>query len=188
MQVTLAQGGSTLTDVERDQRFLVLVDGYRYEGDPGLGDYVELGFAKYGTELERKNKEIRYDNVEALPTAELWSSQESSHQAQLSWRLSLPVLAMVVMLLAVPLSRVNPRQGRFARLVPSILIYLMYISILSSVTSDVSEGDKGVFAIWMVHLGFIILALNMVLFGGFWSRLYNQIPVPNLRMLWKKRS
>lgn len=187
-QITMAQSGSTVTDAERGQRFLVLADGYRYEGNPGLGDYVELAFDNYGTEIERKNREIRYDNVEALPTSALWQSNEPSHQAQLNWRLSLPVLAMVVMLLAVPLSRVNPRQGRFARLVPSILIYLMYISILSSVTSDVSEGDKSAFAIWMVHIGFIILALNMILLGGFWSRLYNQIPVPNLRLLWKKRS
>lgn len=188
VQITMAESGSTLTDIERDQRFLVLEDGYRYEGKPGLADYVELGFEKYGTEIERKNREMRYDNVEALPTSILWASDEPSYQAQLNWRLSLPVLAMVVMLLAVPLSRVNPRQGRFARLVPSILIYLMYISILSSVTSDVSEGDKGVFAIWMVHIGFIVLALNMILLGGFWNRLYNQIPVPNLRLLWKKRS
>lgn len=186
LQITLAQSGNTMTDADRGQRFLVLEEGYRYEGVPGLGDYIELGFARYGSEIERKNSEIRYDNVEALPTSVLWSSVEPEQRAQLSWRLSLPVLAIVVTLLAVPLSRVNPRQGRFARLVPSILIYLAYISILSSVTSQVSEGESSPIAIWMVHLGFTALAVNMILFGGFWSRLYNQIPVPKLRLPWKK--
>lgn len=188
LQITLAQSGSTMTDIERDQRFLVLDNGYRYEGVPGVGDYIELAFERYGSEIARKNSEIRYDNVEALPTSVLWSSDEPKQRAQLNWRLSLPVLAIVVTLLAVPLSRVNPRQGRFARLVPSILIYLTYISILSSVTSQVGEGESAPVMIWVVHFCFAALAVNMIVLGAFWSRLYNQIPMPSLRLPWRKAS
>ncbi|MEM5537403.1 LPS export ABC transporter permease LptF [Neptuniibacter pectenicola] len=188
VRITLAESGDTLTDTERDQRFVILANGYRYEGLPGLGDFVELGFAKYGSEIARKNSEIRYDHIEALPTSTLWQSDKPKYRAQLNWRLSLPVLAIVVTLLAVPLSRVNPRQGRFARLVPSIIIYLTYISILSSVTSSVGEGAYSPLAIWVVHLIFAGFAFNMIVFGAFWSRLYNQIPMPTLSMLWKKSS
>jgi len=188
LQITLAESGSTMTDPHRDQRFLVLEEGYRYEGVPGQADYLELGFARYGAEIERKNQEIRYDKVEALPTSVLWGSEEPKHQAQLHWRLSLPVLALVVMLLAVPLSRVNPRQGRFARLVPSIIVYLLYLTILSNMTSEVSDGEYSAIAIWLVHLGFALFALNMLLFGRFWSRLYNQIPMPTLRLPFRKKT
>ena len=187
LQVTLAEKGSTVTDLEREQRFLVLEEGYRYEGIPGQADYVELAFSEYGTEIERKNAEMRYSKVEAIPTSELWSSDLSTHRAQLHWRLSLPVLALVVTLLAVPLSRVNPRVGRFARLVPSILIYLVYLAILSNTSSKVSDGDVGPWALWLVHLMFLVFALNMVLFGRFWSRLYNQIPMPSLQSLKRLR-
>ncbi|WP_286236992.1 LPS export ABC transporter permease LptF [Neptuniibacter halophilus] len=182
LQITLAETGSTMLDTEREQRFLVLENGYRYEGVPGLADYQELGFERYGTEIERRNQAIRYDKIEALPTAALWVSDQPGHRAQLNWRLSLPVLALVVTLLAVPLSRVNPRQGRFARLVPSILIYLTYLTLLSNTTSQVSEGESSPMAIWMIHLLFAALAVNMILFGRFWSRLYNQIPMPTLRL------
>jgi lipopolysaccharide export system permease protein len=187
-RVTLAASGDTLLDKERDQRFVVLEDGFRYEGSPGSGDFVELGFQKYGSEIARKDNEIRYDKIEALPTSVLWNSDEPKYRAQLNWRLSLPVLAIVVTLLAVPLSRVNPRQGRFARLVPSILIYLVYISVLSSITSEVGEGQSSPIMIWLVHLVFAAFAFNMILFGAFWSRLYNQIPLPTIRLPWKKSS
>lgn len=185
LQITVAETGSTLVDQDKGQRFLVLEEGYRYEGEPGQSDYVEVEFKRYGSEVERRNQEIRYDKVEALPTAMLWGSDEPSHQAQLNWRLSLPVLALVVTLLAVPLSRVNPRQGRFARLVPSILIYLTYITILSNTTSNVSEGETSPLTIWIVHFVFAAFALNMILFGRFWSRIYNQIPMPSIRLPWK---
>lgn len=188
LQITMAQTGTTLTDSQRDQRFLVLQDGYRYEGVPGQADYIELGFERYGAEIKRKNHEIRYDKVEALPTSVLWASDDASSRAQLNWRLSLPVLALVVTLLAVPLSRVNPRQGRFARLVPSILIYLTYITVLSNMTSRVGEGDLAPIAIWMVHILFVALAVNMILFGRFWNRLYNQIPMPSIPKPWKKKA
>jgi lipopolysaccharide export system permease protein len=104
------------------------------------------------------------------------------HKAQLSWRLSLPVLAIVVTLLAVPLSRVNPRQGRFARLVPSIVIYLVYLTTLSTVTNSVGHGGMGPWVIWFVHLLFALFALNMLIFGAFWSRLYDRIPMPSLKL------
>ena len=186
MQITLAKTGTTHFDEEADQRFLVLENGYRYEGVPGQGDYIELGYERYGTEIEKKNQAIRLNDVETLPTAYLWQSDKDQHRAQLHWRLSLPVLAIVVTLLAVPLSRVNPRQGRYARLAPSIVLYLTYLSILSTVTSDVGKGAYGPWSIWFVHLIFTLFALNMLLFGNFWSRLYNRIPPLNIKLPGKK--
>lgn len=186
MQITMAEAGTTHFDEELDQRFLVLEKGYRYEGDPGKGDYIELGFERYGTEIEKKNQAIRVDDVETLPTSYLMQSDKPQHQAQLHWRLSLPVLAIVVTMLAVPLSRVNPRQGRYARLAPSIVLYLTYLSILSTVTSDVGKGDVGPWAIWFVHLLFTLFALNLLIFGDFWSRVYNRIPPLKVKRPGKK--
>ena len=187
-QITVSNSGVIEKDVDRDQRFLVLEQGFRYEGKPGQADYRETAFARYGTEIEEYDQAIRFDKLETIPTAELWQSEDPKYQSQLHWRLSLPVLALVVTLLAVPLSRVNPRQGRFARLVPSILIYLVYISILSRVTSQVGEAQFGVWAIWSVHLGFALFAFNLIRFGDFWARLYNQIPMPTLRLPGVKKS
>lgn len=187
-QVTLASTGFASTDTERDQRFLVLEKGVRYEGHPGSADYIELEFERFGTEIERQNQAIRYDKVEALPTSALIGSAKPMHQAQLNWRFSLPVLAFVVTLLAVPLSRVNPRQGRFARLVPSILVYLAYITLLSNTHSKISEGELPVYALWGVHLAFVMLALNILLFGRFWSRIFNRVPALDSFLPWKRKA
>ncbi len=185
VQVTLAETGASAQNKQTDQRFIVLENGYRYEGLPGQGDFIELAFERLGSEIETKEYKLRFDKVETLPTSELWLSDEPRFRAQLNWRLSLPVLAIVVTLLAVPLSRVNPRQGRYARLVPSIIIYLTYLSILSTVTNYVGKGDYGPWAIWFVHFFFCVFALNLLLLGRFWAGLYNRVTLPFDRLFRK---
>ncbi|MFW1678496.1 LPS export ABC transporter permease LptF [Pontibacter sp. JAM-7] len=180
LQITLAEAGQTRVVPELNERYLVLEQGRRYEGVPGQGDFTELRFAEYGTLLPNKTQTLRYPRVEALPTGGLFGSDKAAERAQLHWRLSLPVLALVVTMLAVPLSRVNPRQGRYGRLVPSIVIYLVYLAILSNVKSQVAEGDAPSLLLWLVHFGFILLALNMLLFGRFWRHLFDQVALPSL--------
>lgn len=173
LRVSLSKTGQIKQ--QGNQRFLVLEKGRRYEGEPGKMAYSELDFLHYGIEIKQSNPEITSNKVEAIPTKRLWLSERREHMAQLHWRLSLPVLAIIVTLLAVPLSRVNPRIGRFAKLVPSILIYLAYITILSSISSKVSANRMPIVSIWLVHLGFLLLALNLILLGDYWSKIYNRI-------------
>ena len=98
-----------------------------------------------------------------MPTLELFSSQDRVEQSELQWRLSIPLLVFIVTLLAVPLSRVNPRQGRFLKLLPAILIYMTYLALLIA-----SRGalDKGKIApqlgLWWVHGVFLMLGLLML--------------------------
>src|SRR5450830_1670454 len=69
---------------------------------------------------------------DAMTTSSLLSSDDVRSRAELEWRLSLPLLVFIVTLMAVPLSRVNPRQGRFLKLLPAILLYMAYLTILIS--------------------------------------------------------
>ncbi|WP_207063371.1 LPS export ABC transporter permease LptF [Motiliproteus sp. SC1-56] len=171
--VVMAESGRQSVDPETGVRYLVLENGHRYEGVPGQADYRRVDFGEYGVKIERTPVLERVSKVETLPTGRLLGSEEIDHQAQLHWRLSLPVLCLVVSVLAVPLSRVNPRQGRFARLLPSILIYLLYISILTSVRSALEKGDlEQVAALWWVHIGFGLLAINLHFFALRWAQLW----------------
>jgi len=178
--VMLADEGKRLRQPDGGS-FLVLEEGARYEGQPGLADYRETRFGQFGTRIEKADPELQTTEIEELSTLELLSRTDAASVAQLHWRITLPVLALVVTLIAVPLARVNPRQGRYARLVPSILIYLLYITLLSSARSNMEEGEAGPEAIWLVHLGFLLLAANFILLGNFWARLFNRIPVLRLR-------
>ncbi|WP_027858252.1 LPS export ABC transporter permease LptF [Marinobacterium jannaschii] len=176
--VTLAESGQRTFYPQSGNQYLVLQNGERYEGLPGHADYRILGFETYGVRMD--NPEVRQEvtKLEALPTMRLLESDIPAEQAQLHWRMSIPVLVLIVSLLAVPLSKVNPRQGRYARLLPSILLYLAYLTLLSTVRSKVEDGETGVEAFWLLHAAFLLLAANMIFFGRHWQRLFDRLPSP----------
>jgi len=180
LRVMLAEGGQRLKQQDGSS-FLVLEQGSRYEGLPGAADYAEIHYDQYGIRVEQADPSLQTTDIETLMTQELIGRTDPASVAQLHWRITIPVLAMVVTLIAVPLARVNPRQGRYARLVPSILIYLLYITLLSSARSEVEDGNSGPMAIWLVHLGFLALAANLIFLGSFWERQFNRLPTISLR-------
>jgi lipopolysaccharide export system permease protein len=111
----------------------------------------------------------------AKMTEFLLSSDENVYKAELQWRLSLPLLAFIVVLMAVPLSRTNPRQGRYAQLIPCILLYLVYLTLLMS-ARDRIEGGASISLMWLVHSVFLVYGLSLIFFDQFWTRLFNKLP------------
>ncbi len=49
---------------------------------------------------------------------------------KLHWRLTLPIMCLVLALIAVPLARLRPRQGRYARVWLAVLIFFFYYNIV----------------------------------------------------------
>jgi lipopolysaccharide export system permease protein len=93
--------------------------------------------------------------VEAMSNADLAGGQEVEQQAELQWRFSLIVLIPVLTLLAVPFSRVNPREGQFARIVPAILMYMAYFGLLLVSRSLIERGTlPSAIGLWWVHVVF----------------------------------
>ena len=166
---------------DNDQQYLVLKNGVRYEGHPGQAAYTETQFAEYGVRLKQPEIVSGVTKASAKPTSELFNSTSAVDQAQLHWRFSLPILALIVTLLAVPLSEVNPRQGRYAKMLPSIILYLLYLMLLSTARSQAEDGKMGVEALYGVHLLFLFIAANLLFAGRFWHKLFNRIPMPRLR-------
>ncbi|MGL6160297.1 LPS export ABC transporter permease LptF [Microbulbifer sp.] len=164
--VTLAREGVQQVDPETGLRYLVLRDGYRYEGVPGQRDYRLMKFASYEVLLDIPEVRQRSrDRIESASTLDLWRSDGREERANLHWRFSLPVLVLVVAALAVPLSRTNPRQGRYAKMIPAVLLYITYLVILQGVRGAIEDGKIGSpAAIWLVHPPFLILGL--LLLGG----------------------
>ena len=167
---------------EYGSRFLVLQDGFRYDGVPGQAAYSRTRYESYGISLPEAEIAREITELDALPTQQLLNSGDQASEARLHWRLSLPVLAFIVTLIAVPMSRTNPRQGRFAKLIPSIVVYLLYLSLLTGTRSAVEEGEQSVWLLWVIHGLFILLAANLILADRFWDRVWNRLPsLPKLR-------
>ena len=152
---------------EAQQRFLVLLTGYRYDLRPGEAEVTRIRYSEYGVQLDEPELAAEIREVDAKPTMMLIESSNVRDRAALHWRLNLPVLTLIVTLLAVPLSYTNPRQGRFAKLIPSILLYLVYMAFLTTARSNVEVGASPL-QLWAVHLLFIGVALNFIFLGTFW--------------------
>ncbi|OLF56025.1 LPS export ABC transporter permease LptF [Pseudomonas chlororaphis] len=151
-------------DVRPDgNRYLILENGYRYDGNPGQADYRIIKYDTYGVLLAKPDVSDEVTDRDAIPTRDLLGSQDLRANAELQWRLSLPLLVFIVTLMAVPLSRVNPRQGRFLKLLPAILLYMAYLTILIAARGSLEKGKlPQALGLWWVHGLFLLIGLGLL--------------------------
>ncbi|RMF19027.1 MAG: LPS export ABC transporter permease LptF [Gammaproteobacteria bacterium] len=165
LSVVVARRGTQYIDPETGSRFLILHEGQRYEGKPGQADYKVIEFAEYGVKIADAPAEVRNPRDEAIPTMQLLSAEDLKSQALLQWRISIPLLVPIVTLLAIPLARVNPRQGRFFKLLPAMLMYISYLGLLIFARKSIEKGRLAPeLGVWWVHLLYLGIAL-VLLYG-----------------------
>lgn len=163
--LVLANQGYQEKDPDSNDQFFVTTDGYRYEGTPGQNDYKIIQFKKYAVRMPQSDPHITHQQVETFPTMKLWQDyQKPEEAAELQWRFSVALSAIMLALLAVPLSRVRPRQGRFLALLPAILIYIVYINLLFVARHWVEQGNIAItIGMWWVH-GAMLVLIGFILF------------------------
>ena len=165
-QVISAASAYRMTDGKSGDKYLVFVDGYRYEGNPGDVDYRIMKFNRQGVRIETTNKETPSSKRSAIPTADLFKSSDIKEIIELQWRLSVPVSVMVLVFLSVPLSRLSPRKGRYGGLIMPVLVFIIYFNLMGTAKAWVEQGViPTVIGIWWVHLLPVALAL-LLLNGG----------------------
>ncbi|WP_018927094.1 LPS export ABC transporter permease LptF [Pseudomonas umsongensis] len=144
-------------------RYLILDNGYRYDGNPGLADYRAIKYDEYGVLLPKPDVSDEVTDRDAMTTSSLLASDDIRSRTELQWRLSLPLLVFIVTLMAVPLSRVNPRQGRFLKLLPAILLYMAYLTILIAARGALEKGKiPPALGLWWVHAIFLAIGLGLL--------------------------
>src|SRR5437762_389225 len=155
--VSMSRGGRTETAANGD-RFIVLEQGRRYEGSPGDEQYRLTEFDRYAARIETRENVEPQRNQKNLTTIQLMANPTKENLAELLWRVGIPVSALVLVLLAIPMSFVNPRAGRSANLLFALLTFMVYSNLLSVSQARVSQGrlDFSV-GVWMVHAGMILL-------------------------------
>jgi lipopolysaccharide export system permease protein len=155
---------SGIQRIEPDgERYLLLQNGTRYLGRPGELDYQSIAFSQYGMKIEETDVEAGSVDREAMSTKDLLSEQDLESVSLLQWRMSLPLLVPVMTLLAVSISRVNPRQGRFAHLFPAMLIYVAYLGLLIVARKNLAKGElPDWLGLWGVHLIFLLISLILL--------------------------
>lgn len=158
-------------------RFLVLENGRRYEGRPGQADYQVMEFARYAVRVETRESQGFVETPKTLPLQKLMEHPTPPNQGQILWRIGVPLSALVLALLALPLSFVNPRAGRTGNLIFAILMYMIYNNLISISQAWVSQGRLSfALGIWVVHA--VVLGLLLLLF-------YRRLTLFSWRRLWR---
>jgi lipopolysaccharide export system permease protein len=161
--VISADSAYRMTDSDSGDDYLVFVDGYRYEGKPGDVDYRIMKFDQLGVRIEFPGKSTPSSKRSAIPTAELLESTDIKEIVELQWRLSVPLSVMVLVFLAVPLSRMSPRKGRYGGLVLPVLVFIIYFNLMGTAKAWVEQGAiPPVIGIWWVHLLPVALAVVLL--------------------------
>lgn len=149
--------------IENDEgeRFVVFRNGSMTEGLGGSEGFTVTQYPELGFRLAPRNIGITPDVEEkSMTIGELLADGTPPRLAEWQWRLSLILLVPLLALLAVPLSKVSPRQGRFARLVPAILLYMAYLGLLLLSRNAVAEGTLPALpGLWWVHVVFAVIGM-----------------------------
>jgi len=179
---TLAQRGERTVDPSTGDVAFVLRDGRRYEGVPGTNEFLVVEFDEGRIPIRPKDEQAVAESVLSKPTVALLASREPTDRAELQWRVSVPISVFVLALLAVPLSRSAPREGRYAKIGIGLLAYIVYANVLSIARTWV-ERDLAPewIGLWWVHAAVAAFALwLLVRQSGVFARSPRPVPVEAL--------
>jgi len=161
--VMTSEKGLTETAPNGD-RFLTLISGRRYEGAPGEPDFRLMEFARYMVRVEVKEGDEPAATHKSLSTLALVENPTQPNLGELLWRIGIPLSALVLALLAIPLAYVNPRGGRSYNLIFALLIYITYSNLLSVSQAQVAQGKISFLSAWW-PLHAVMLAIAVVMFS-----------------------
>jgi lipopolysaccharide export system permease protein len=175
MQVVLARQASFTVDPAGDAITVRLFDGASHEGAPGKLDWRITEFAEQSLRLPVPMARLPgRPRVDVLGTPALLGSTDLRHAAELHWRIGWIIAVLLLGLLAVPLARLTPRQGRHARVPLAVLLFAVYAGLLTSGRSLLERGETSpVLGLWWVHAAALLLALALLgprLPRGRWPR------------------
>lgn len=151
--VVTARRARLSTDEQTGERFLVLEDGYRFEGIPGSASWRIVRFAEHGVRVGDPPIPPASVRRQGLPVELLLAAPTRENWVELQWRLSMPLMVLVLTWVAVPLSKSEPREGRYAKMVSAVLVFAVYLNLLKAAQEWVREGQLPLWlGIWWVHL------------------------------------
>ena len=169
-----AERGRFDIESETGDKYLVLEDGYRYEGNAGDLDFRIAEYATHSMLIERGESVQVREKHKSLPTSVLWERGEPQDLAEIQWRVSSAVMTVILSVIAITLAHTGPRQGRYAGFFPAVLVYVIYSNLLGVTRAWVEKGDLApwIGAIW-VHLlmiGIMLMLQNRLKLKRFWQQ------------------
>jgi lipopolysaccharide export system permease protein len=171
-----AESGYQFIDDNTGDRFMVLEQGFRYNGEPGRDNYAMIEFERHGIRIQEREPPRITPRFQAMPTKDLIKSKKRAHKTELQWRISSALMCLVLAVLAVPLSRSTPRQGRYARLALAIVVYMVFANMLSVARNWMYQGKlPPELGLWWVHGLMLVLAVILILRQTGYRHLFRRV-------------
>jgi lipopolysaccharide export system permease protein len=142
--------------------FLVLENGRRYETTPNSAEVTTTDFERYDIRIDVKETAPEPSTTQSKSTSELFADATAVDSAEFQWRLAIPISAMILVLMAIPLSFVDPRAGRSLNVMFAVLIFIIYNNMLSIFQAWITQGKLSTsIGLWPVHFMFIAFTLYL---------------------------
>lgn len=158
--------------------FVVAENGIEYSGIPGQRDFRVIHFKKYGARIPDVENIKTKVNYSSLGFGDLWSQALNNKKAmaELQWRISMPLSVPILVLLAVPLSRVNPRLGRYRKLIPAVLLYTVYANMQFVARGWLEDGIiSSYIGLWFLHFVLLAIALSLYVDKYHWRQYWQRL-------------
>ncbi|WP_295480819.1 LPS export ABC transporter permease LptF [Sutterella sp.] len=166
--VVTAERGTVEVNADGD-RYVILKDGARYETDRATSATRVVEFDDYGVRLDIKVDDVfRSTKANSQPLSVLLAMPTPGNQAELLWRLTWPIAALNLVLLAIPLSCTSPRAGRSLNLLMAALIFILYLNGLSIAESWVSQEKISMIAALLLLNGSVLLVAVLLFVRRVW--------------------
>jgi lipopolysaccharide export system permease protein len=160
--IVVAKRGRVVEDEIGSQQ-LQLEGGVRYQGSPQSMDYQVIAFGGYKMEIKEQEVDARRRKLSALSMAQLNDTPGPEAAAEFQWRFAIPLSIPLLTLIAVPLARVNVRQGKFAKMFPAILLYLGYFGLMiagrKALEDEVIPQYMGM---WWIHISAFLMGVFLL--------------------------
>jgi len=167
IETTVARRAHYTLSGDGQSESIVLYDGQRLEGVPGATRYQIMRFAEQIIPIRTPDSGPRAQRLDEMSTAQLIGSGDARLIAELQWRIGLPVMTVVLTLMAVPLGRLRPRQGRYAHVWIAVLVFALYANLELAGRTWLAHGRTApALGLWWVHGLFLGGAVAAMLWPG----------------------
>ncbi len=168
-----------------DGSFVVAENGIEYSGVPGERNFRVIHFQQYGARIPDADTIKTKVSYDSLSLGDLWAQAFSNKKAmaELQWRISMPLSIPILVLLALPLCRVSPRQGRYRKLIPAVLLYTVYANMQFVARGWLEDGTIPAYiGLWFLHIVLLLIALSLYVDKYHWQQVWKRLQFWNKKV------
>jgi lipopolysaccharide export system permease protein len=171
LEVALAQRATHAYYEDGNLQVITLYDGERFEGKPGERKFRIVRFAENSIPVRLPPIGGGAMMASGISTGQLLASKDLKLRAEFHFRLAFPVMTLLLGLIAVPLAKLRPRQGRYARVGFAVLIFFVYIQFSIAGRAWIERGSVPEWlGLWWVHAFVAALAAAILLLPPWLAR------------------